>query len=225
MNAAMGMVTMSQQLTADREDGTLLRAKATPNGMLGYLVGKLVSVSGGLLVDLAIFLVPGAVHRPRPARSAARAPGSRWPGCWSLGLVATLPIGAVLGSVFTSARGQGLLTLPILGHDRDLRHLLPDHRAAGVAAVDRPGRSRSTGSASACARRCCRTARSPSRSASPGGTWRPSACSAPGPCVGLLARADRAAPDGAPRVRLERGRAPREGAAAGRMRRRCGPTM
>ncbi len=46
MNAAMGMVSMSQQLTADREDGTLLRAKATPNGMLGYLVGKIVSVAG-----------------------------------------------------------------------------------------------------------------------------------------------------------------------------------
>jgi ABC-2 type transport system permease protein len=29
-------------ITADREDGTLLRAKATPNGMLGYLVGKIV---------------------------------------------------------------------------------------------------------------------------------------------------------------------------------------
>lgn len=45
MNAAMGMVSMSQQLTADREDGTLLRAKAIPNGMLGYLVSKVVSVA------------------------------------------------------------------------------------------------------------------------------------------------------------------------------------
>ncbi|MEU4544993.1 hypothetical protein [Nonomuraea dietziae] len=31
MNAAMGMVTMSQLVTAEREDGTLLRAKATPD--------------------------------------------------------------------------------------------------------------------------------------------------------------------------------------------------
>src|ERR671930_561962 len=38
MNASMAMMTMSQQLTADREDGTLLRAKATPNGMGVYLV-------------------------------------------------------------------------------------------------------------------------------------------------------------------------------------------
>lgn len=45
MNASFGMVTMGQLLTAEREDGTLLRAKATPNGMVGYLVGKVVSVS------------------------------------------------------------------------------------------------------------------------------------------------------------------------------------
>jgi ABC-2 type transport system permease protein len=32
-----------------------------------------------------------------------------------LGLVATLPIGAVLGSVFTTARSQGLIQLPMLG--------------------------------------------------------------------------------------------------------------
>ncbi|WP_328320816.1 ABC transporter permease [Kribbella sp. NBC_00382] len=110
MNAAMGMISMSQQLTADREDGTLLRAKATPNGMLGYLVSKVVSVAGGLIVDLAILLIPGlliidglAVNRP-------------WTLLWVLllGLLATLPIGAVLGSVFTSARSQGLIQLPVL---------------------------------------------------------------------------------------------------------------
>ncbi|GIE91278.1 ABC transporter permease [Actinoplanes regularis] len=113
MNAAMAMVTMSQQLTADREDGTLLRAKATPNGLLGYLTGKLISVSGGLLIDLSIFLLP--------ALFLVRGLAVDRPGAWLtllgvllLGLIATLPTGAVLGSVFTSARGQGLLTLPIL---------------------------------------------------------------------------------------------------------------
>jgi ABC-2 type transport system permease protein len=114
MNASMAMVTMSQQLTADREDGTLLRAKATPNGMRGYLVGKIVSVSGGLLFDLAIFLVPAVFIVPGLAIGD--------PAAWLtllwvllLGMVATLPLGAVLGSVFTTVRSQGLLTLPILG--------------------------------------------------------------------------------------------------------------
>jgi ABC-2 type transport system permease protein len=114
MNASMAMVTMSQILTADREDGTLLRAKATPNGMWGYLTGKIVSVSGGLLVDLGIFLVPAVFIIPGLAVGSL---DSWLTLIWvlALGLVATLPIGAVLGSVFTSLRSQGFLTLPILG--------------------------------------------------------------------------------------------------------------
>lgn len=114
MNAAMGMVTMSQVLTAEREDGTLLRAKATPNGMRGHLIGKVISVAGGLLADLAILLIPGVLLIDGLAVGGA--------GAWLtltwvlvLGMVATLPIGAVLGSVFTSARSQGLVQLPVLG--------------------------------------------------------------------------------------------------------------
>jgi ABC-2 type transport system permease protein len=113
MNTAMAMVSISQQLTADREDGTLLRAKATPHGVLGYLTGKLISVSGSLLIDLAIFLLPALflVHGLATDRPAA------WLtllAIFALGLVATLPTGAVLGSIFTSARSQGMLTLPVL---------------------------------------------------------------------------------------------------------------
>ena len=112
MNAAMGMVSMSQQLTADREDGTLLRAKAIPNGMVSYLIGKVVSVAGGLLVDLAILLIPGLFLVDGLALGSA----SWFTLVWVLllGLVATLPIGAILGSVFTTARSQGLIQLPML---------------------------------------------------------------------------------------------------------------
>lgn len=113
MNAAMGMVSMSQQLTADREDGTLLRAKATPYGVQAYLVGKVVSVAGGLIADLAIlfvpamFLVDGLVFTPLSLLTLV--------GVLVLGLIATLPIGAILGSAFPSARAQGLVQLPVLG--------------------------------------------------------------------------------------------------------------
>jgi ABC-2 type transport system permease protein len=114
MNVALGMISMSQQLTAEREDGTLLRAKAIPNGMLGYLVSKIVSVSGGLVADLAIFLIPAMFIVPGLAISSLN---SWLTVIWVLvlGMVAALPIGAVLGSVFTSARSQGLITLPMLG--------------------------------------------------------------------------------------------------------------
>lgn len=112
MNVALGMVSMSSQLTTEREDGTLLRAKAMPNGMLGYLIGKIVSVAGGLLADLAIFLIPALF-----IVDGWSLDGDSWlTVIWvlSLGMVATLPLGAVLGSLFASARGQGLLTLPII---------------------------------------------------------------------------------------------------------------
>jgi ABC-2 type transport system permease protein len=113
MNAAMGMVSMSQQLTADREDGTLLRAKAAPNGMLGYLVGKVVSVAGGLLADLTILLIPGLFLVDGLALGSAHWLTLVW--VLVLGVIATLPIGAILGSVFTTARSQGLIQLPVLG--------------------------------------------------------------------------------------------------------------
>ncbi|WP_419993723.1 ABC transporter permease [Streptomyces boninensis] len=113
MNVSFGMVSMSQLLTADREDGTLLRAKATPYGMTGYFTGKIVSVSGGLLADLAIFLVPGLLLIDGLDLDAGAWLGLAW--VVALGMVATLPIGAVLGSAFTSARAQGLIQLPVIG--------------------------------------------------------------------------------------------------------------
>ncbi|GII60975.1 transport permease protein [Sphaerisporangium krabiense] len=111
MNAAFGMIGMSQQLTADREDGTLLRAKATPHGMPAYLTGKVISVSGVLLADLAIFLLPATLI----VEGLRTGPGA-WPTlAWvlALGMAATLPLGAIMGSVFTSVRAQGLLQLPV----------------------------------------------------------------------------------------------------------------
>ncbi|WP_328997631.1 ABC transporter permease [Kribbella sp. NBC_00709] len=113
MNASMGMVSMSQLLTADRADGTLLRAKAVPNGMVCYLIGKVVSVAGGLLVDLAILLIPGLFLVKGLALGSAHWFTLVW--VLLLGLVATLPIGAILGSLLTTARAQGLTQLPMLG--------------------------------------------------------------------------------------------------------------
>ena len=111
MNAALGMVSMSQQLTADREDGTLLRAKAVPDGMQGYLVGKVVSVAGSTIADLAILLIPALFIIEGLSLQGG---GVTFVWVLVLGLVATLPIGAVLGSLFTSARAQGLVQLPVL---------------------------------------------------------------------------------------------------------------
>ena len=54
-----GFCAPALSITADREDGTLLRAKATPNGMLGYLVGKIVMVTLTTLLGVLAIVIPG----------------------------------------------------------------------------------------------------------------------------------------------------------------------
>jgi ABC-2 type transport system permease protein len=109
-----GLLTLAQQLTVEREDGTLLRAKAIPNGMLGYLVGKIVLVSGMTLVGMVIQVVPGLFLLDGFEVKGA---GSWLTLAWVvlLGLVATMPIGAVLGSLMSNARSMGLIMMPIMG--------------------------------------------------------------------------------------------------------------
>lgn len=109
-----GVATLGGLLTVEREDGTLLRAKAIPNGMTGYLIGKVVSVSASVLVSVIPTLIAGAFLFSGLAVGSA----STWLTLiWvlALGLVATLPLGAVLGSLFPSARTTGLLTLSVGG--------------------------------------------------------------------------------------------------------------
>jgi ABC-2 type transport system permease protein len=105
---------MGGMLTVEREDGTLLRAKATPHGMTGYLIGKVVTVSGTVLISVISSLAVGVfLFSGLALGSAATWLTLAW--VTLLGLVATLPIGAVLGSLFPSARSAGLLTLAVSG--------------------------------------------------------------------------------------------------------------
>jgi ABC-type multidrug transport system permease subunit len=97
------------------------------------------------------------------------------------GLVATLPLGAVLGSVFASVRSQGFLTLPILALVAISGIFYPittmPNWVYWIAQI-----SRSTGSASACDRLCCRRAGRASKTANHGGIGKPSERSAHGRC-------------------------------------------
>lgn len=112
--AFVGLVNLAVMLIMEREDGTLLRAKAIPNGMLGYLVGKIVQVSGMLLASLVIFLAPGMF--------LFEGLGLGSPGAWltlvwvlPLGLLATMPIGAIFGSLFSSISSINIVFLPMMG--------------------------------------------------------------------------------------------------------------
>ncbi len=113
MQVAFGMFLVVQALAADREDGTLLRAKATPDGMRGYVIGKLLTTSLTVLAYLIILLLPGLLMFPSLAVA-------HW-GAWLtlawvlvLGLVATQSIGFVLGALVKSAQGVGVLSLPMM---------------------------------------------------------------------------------------------------------------
>jgi ABC-2 type transport system permease protein len=101
-------------LAVEREDGTLLRAKAVPHGMVGYLVGRVVSLSLTTLFTLASTLVAGLLLLP----DLAAAGRSGWPTLsWvvALGLLATLPWGAIVGSLVRSPNSAfGLTMLPCL---------------------------------------------------------------------------------------------------------------
>jgi ABC-2 type transport system permease protein len=85
-------------LAMEREDGTLLRMKAVPHGIAGYVAGQLVYQSLGLVPTLAMILVPGAIlfDDVMPADLAG------WfamVGILTLGLLATMPIGIIVGSL------------------------------------------------------------------------------------------------------------------------------
>ncbi|MFC4853758.1 ABC transporter permease [Actinophytocola glycyrrhizae] len=105
-----GLVTLMMLLAVEREDGTLLRAKAVPNGMLGYLIGKIVTVSGMTVVAQTFVLVPSLFMLEGISMDWFTL-------VWviALGLVATLPLGAVAGSLFANPRNSGLIMLPVMG--------------------------------------------------------------------------------------------------------------
>ncbi|MGW4364690.1 ABC transporter permease [Nocardia takedensis] len=109
-----GMYAITQYLVLDREDGTLLRAKAVPNGMLGYLVGRIGTSAGTVLVQIAVLLVLGGLI------VSGLSLGD--PGAWAtllwvlvLGLLATLPLGAILGATLNNSYSTFLLTMPLMG--------------------------------------------------------------------------------------------------------------
>jgi ABC-2 type transport system permease protein len=108
-----GMYALLNVLVLDREDGTLLRAKAVPKGMVGYVVGKIVAAAGSVVVQVVVVLGVGMVII---GGSSFSGPGEVATFVWvvALGLLAVLPFGAILGSVLDT-RSAFLLTMPLMG--------------------------------------------------------------------------------------------------------------
>jgi ABC-2 type transport system permease protein len=108
-----GWMNTAMMLAVEREDGSLLRAKATPNGMVGYLVARIVLSGLNIALGFVIFLTAGLFLLDGVLGIGV----DGWLILVSvlvLGLLATLPWGAIVGSLVRSAAsGFGLSFLPI----------------------------------------------------------------------------------------------------------------
>ena len=93
-------------LAMEREDGTLLRHKALPHGMEGYVTGQLTLQSLSLAPSLLIVLLPSLLLFDGVMQGGA----GGWLavlGLVVLGMLATMPWGMVLGSVVPGVQKVG----------------------------------------------------------------------------------------------------------------------
>ena len=111
MNIAVGGVTgVTALLAVDREDGTLLRAKATPGGMSAYVLGKIILTAATVLIGLALTMIVGLLAFPGLHVTATGWLTLAW--VTAIGLLATIPLGILLGSLIADPRFIGLIVLP-----------------------------------------------------------------------------------------------------------------
>jgi len=108
-----GWMNTAMQLSVEREDGTLLRAKSTPGGMLGYLVARITLATLNTGLGFVVFVVAGFVL----VDGLSDVGPVGWlhlAAIFVLGLLATLPWGAIVGSLVRSSQsGFGLSFLPL----------------------------------------------------------------------------------------------------------------
>jgi ABC-2 type transport system permease protein len=101
-------------LAMEREDGTLLRARIAPNGLIGQVTGYILNHSLSLIPSFAVVLIPGALLFEGVMSGGS---GGWVTVAWVvlLGLLATMPIGIMIGSLAPSVQKVGTWgMLPIL---------------------------------------------------------------------------------------------------------------
>lgn len=95
-------------LSNEREDGTLLRAKAVPGGMSSYVVGLSTALALEVVLGLVVVVIPVLFIVPgMPIGSAGLWLGLL--GFVALGLLACLPVGILFGSIIRNPRAIGSL--------------------------------------------------------------------------------------------------------------------
>jgi ABC-2 type transport system permease protein len=114
MNIAVGGISaVAALLVVDREDGTLLRAKATPSGMTAYVIGKITLTAATAAIGLVLTMVLGLLAFPGLDVTAAGWLTLVWVAV--LGLLATIPLGILLGSLIPDPRFVAVIVFPFAG--------------------------------------------------------------------------------------------------------------
>jgi ABC-2 type transport system permease protein len=111
--AQEGLTGIANRLTLDREDGTLLRAKALPQGMWAYLLARAVVTILSTSLGLLLVLIPGYFIVPGLASlTGVGLVTLLW--VLVLGFLAMAPVGAVIGATVKSPTAAvGLTLLPM----------------------------------------------------------------------------------------------------------------
>ncbi|MGW8630743.1 ABC transporter permease [Streptomyces sp. NPDC055793] len=110
----IGLISLPQMLVTEREEGALLRLRATPGGIPAYLVAKCLLVVVTTVATLAVLLGLAAllVDGPLP-----QGPGGWVTLLWvsTLGLLAVVPLGTAIGAVLPNPReALALIMLPTM---------------------------------------------------------------------------------------------------------------
>jgi ABC-2 type transport system permease protein len=108
--AVGGLFGVVMQISPDREDGTLLRAKAIPSGMSAYVLGKILLTSVTTLVGVALLLIIGSFAFPGVTVSASGWLTLIW--VLVLGLLACVSLGVTIGSLIPGPDFVPLVLFP-----------------------------------------------------------------------------------------------------------------
>lgn len=109
-----GLMGVAGTLVTEREDGTLLRAKAVPGGVSAHLLGSVLTYSAITLLPVLAVLAAAALL----FEGVLPVTPGRWAllvGVCLLGLAATLPVGATLGALMSGPMSLGIVAMAVYG--------------------------------------------------------------------------------------------------------------